>query len=316
MFNKINTFAVQFSSNKKPWTNVYGLARALIALSTLVTLLFNDVSTLFKPVAGFMEYPSCSVYSISVFCLVPNDYLYLNVMKWIAIIILIMVISGWRPRYTGVLHWWIASSIQNTAVTLDGGEQVAVVLTFLLIPITILDNRKWHWTTIAEENIKKTRPHATIIASVFLLAIRLQMAIIYFQAAIAKVKNPEWIDGTALYYYLNDPMLGLNNTLKVLFNPILNSSLVVLPTWGTILLELALGSGLLASKKYRNILLLSGISLHISIALIMGLYSFSTIMCAGLILAFYPSEKPINIFKSKELSNSIEYHPLNTENSL
>ncbi|MFF2886253.1 sporulation-delaying protein SdpB family protein [Paenibacillus sp. NPDC057967] len=298
MLNKLNNFAYDWAKAKKPWTNVYGLARSLIALSTMFTLLMNEVSTFFKPVAGVAEFPTCSLYKISFFCLAPNDYSSLNVMKWILILLLLIIASGWRPRFTGVIHWWIASSIQNTAVTLDGGEQVAVVLTLLLIPVTLLDGRRWHWlpATVPERPLKI---QATIIASVFLIAIRIQMSIIYMQAAIAKVKNPEWIDGTALYYYFNDPMLGLNPFLKRIFDPILNSSLVVLPTWGTIVLELLLGAGIIANKKYKLLLLFSGFSLHIGIAVIMGLYSFSLIMCAGLIISFYPSERTFSFFRKR-----------------
>ena len=140
MLNKYSEKILKTIKNSKPWTNVYGLSRTLIALSLLITFIFNDIYNLFRPVAGLTEYPVCSNYEISVFCLLPAEYLPLT--KWLVIILLIVIASGWRPRYTGILHFWIASSFQNTAATLDGGEQVATVLTLLLVPLTILDNRK------------------------------------------------------------------------------------------------------------------------------------------------------------------------------
>lgn len=285
---RLNTRIYNWAIHHNPWTNVYGLARTFIALSTLMTLLFNDVTTLFKPMAGVDEYPACSVYAISIFCLVPNDYMYLNIVKAIAIIMLAIIASGWRPRYTGIVHWWIASSIHNTAATLDGGEQVAVAITLLLIPITLLDSRKWHWSF--KKNVYKSE-HAKIVALLFIYAIRIQVSIIYFHAAVAKVFNPEWIDGTAVYYYFNDPMLGVNSMLHTILSPLMTSSAVAFITWGTIVVEVVLAAGLFAQKNHWKMFLALGVSLHIGIAFVLGLYSFSLIMCAALLIAYRPSEQ-------------------------
>ncbi|WP_237982495.1 sporulation-delaying protein SdpB family protein [Bacillus thuringiensis] len=286
MFKKINSFAYHWAISNNPWTSAYGVARSLIALSTLVTLIFNDVSTLFRPVAGVEEFPACSIYSISIFCLGSGSYL--GLFKWLAALILLLVVSGWRPRYTGVLHWWVASSIQNTAITLDGGEQVATVLTLLLIPVTLLDKRKWHWETGLKETTSNSQLHFRIISLVFLVAVKIQMSFIYFQAAIIRLKNSEWLDGTAVYYYFNDPMLGLNNTLANILNPLLASPFVFFITWGTTIIELFLAASLIGSNKYWKIYLYSGVLLHAGIAIVLGLHSFSIIMCAGLILSYYP----------------------------
>lgn len=298
MYQKLNTKIYEWATINNPFTNVYGLARSLIALSTLIVLLFNDTTTFFRPMAGISEYPACSAYSISLFCLFPADYL--PMVRWAAIILLAIIASGYRPRFTGIIHWWIASSLQNTAGTLDGGEQVATALTFLLIPITLLDNRKWHWEQPSFKDFhNKFRIHANITSLIFLYAIRFQMALIYFQAGIGKLKNPEWIDGTAVYYYFNDPMLGFNEVLLSLFNPILTSPLVFFITWGTIGLEILLGGAILAVQKKNNVFMYLGFSLHIAIALMLGLYSFTMIMCAGLILAFRPVRCPFKLKTDK-----------------
>jgi antimicrobial peptide system SdpB family protein len=287
MFKRVNEIIYHYTINNKPWTNVYGLARSIIALSTMVTLLANDIYTFFRPLAGVSEFPSCSVYSISIFCVVAKDYLPL--MKWIVILLLAVIASGWRPRITGIIHWWIATSLQNTGASLDGGEEVAAAITFLLIPITLLDNRKWHWQKKDNDN-SILEMNSMIISNVFLFGIKIQMAIIYFNASIARLKNPEWIDGTAIYYYFNNPMLGLNETWLKLLNPILTSPLVFLVTWGTTIVEIILGAAILAPTKYYKIYFYVGVALHLGIALLMGLYSFSAIMIAGLIFSFRHTE--------------------------
>ncbi|KAA8999804.1 hypothetical protein F4V43_15900 [Paenibacillus spiritus] len=305
MLKRLNSIPTLVISGTPPWTNVYGLARTLIALSLLLTLITNDVTTLFKPAAGINEYPSCSVYAVSIFCVLPNNYPNLELLKWISVLILLIVASGWRPRFTGILHWWVASSLQNTGITLDGGEQVATVLTLLLIPVTLFDHRKWHWLPPRSDNTMTSTGIPHLISFLFLFSIRVQMAIIYFNAALSKLKNKEWIDGTAIYYYFHDPMLGLNSFLLSLLNPLIESSFVVLLTWGTIIVELLLGSGIVAHKEKRFFFLYLGLALHTLIAICLGLYSFSLVMFAGLILAFRPFEhsfgKKISMDSLKEV---------------
>lgn len=47
------------------------------------------------------------------------------------------------------------------------------------------------------------------IAYVAYVFIRMQVSILYFHSFTAKIANEEWLDGTAVYYYFLDPMLGL-----------------------------------------------------------------------------------------------------------
>ncbi|GGA91153.1 sporulation-delaying protein SdpB family protein [Ornithinibacillus halotolerans] len=291
MFKVINEKINHSVLNFNPLSNVYGLARSFIALGTLVTLLFNSTDTLFRPMAGIDDYPS-GIGAISLFNLVPNETIYLTIVKWLFVIGLIVIMSGWRPRYTGILHWYIAYSFNTAAATLDGGDQVAVVLTFLLIPITLADSRKWHWdrADLPSEGHK-------VFTAVPYFFIRVQVAVIYFHSTIAKLFNPEWRDGTAVYYYLNDPMLGLNDIFLTLVNPILNGPLVVLPTWGTLILQFVLFAAFFAPKSAWNYYLIIGIVMHEIFALMLGLASFSITMIGALILYLRPLDQPFKFFK-------------------
>lgn len=299
MLEKLGRFSEAWVREYSPLTNVYGLARTMIALAMAITFLLNDWSIFFRPVAGMGSTPFCSSI-FSIYCIFPNNDFFLNISKWISFLILLIVASGWRPRYTGILHWWVCYSIQNSGITIDGGEQVATVITFLLIPITLLDSRKWHWKK--SNNINNIL--SKIIIKSFFISIRLQVAIIYINAAVGRLKNPEWIDGTALYYYFNDPIIGVPPYFKQLLDPILTSWLVVIPTWGTTIVELLLFGSLFSPKESRKKLLILGLALHISIAILLGLITFSTIMCAALILYLYPIENSIS-FKLKNTKSEL-----------
>ncbi|MEH7109304.1 sporulation-delaying protein SdpB family protein [Bacillus sp. JJ1764] len=270
---------------KNPWTNVYGLARSIIAFSSMVTLILNRPELLFKPSSASIKFPICET-GFSAFCFAQNNYFYLNIIRWIFIFLLILVVSGWRPRFTGVLHWYVTYSMQASMVVIDGGEQAASVIAFLLIPITLTDNRKWHWD--ASENHFSPGIYSKIIAYISFFFIRLQVAIIYFHSTIAKLKNKEWIDGTAVYYYSREKTVGFNSFFDYITHSIIASPLVVIPTWGTLLVQIVIFCSLFAPKKYWRTIFIIAISMHEIFALMLGLISFSMIMTGVLILYLIP----------------------------
>lgn len=292
MLERLGVWAYTWARTIVPWTNVYGFGRSILALSTLLTLLLNDAAILFRPAAGIAIYPNCpQSFSISLFCLVPPSYQYLNLARWTAVILMLVVVSGWRPRITGILHWWIAYSLNSAAVTLDGGEQTSAVLSLLLIPVTLTDPRRWHWQPLRSTEASSTSLYSRILGLTSLVAIRAQVAGIYLHAGVGKLFVEDWVNGTALYYYLLDPMLGVSPAIERLIRPVLVSPAVVIPTWGTIILELLLFAALFMPKPYWRPLLWSGIAFHTIIAIMIGIVTFSIAMFGALILYLRPIEE-------------------------
>src|SRR5437867_307525 len=128
-------------ANGAPWTSAYGLARTVLALGTAGTLAANAPSTLFRPALGLPPAPYCTgPTQISLFCLLPSEQLWLA--RSLALAILFVVASGWRPRITAIPHWWVAFSLQVSATVLDGGDQVTAILTLLVLPVALTDPRR------------------------------------------------------------------------------------------------------------------------------------------------------------------------------
>lgn len=262
-------------------------------MSSLLTLLFNDPPTLFRPGAGVWEYPMCQgIAKIGLFCALGHNYTELEIARWIAVAILAVVAAGWRPCITGLLHWWVSFSIWTSALVTDGGDQAAAVLTLLLLPLTLTDPRRWHWQRHESADGGRSA-FAKLVTLSSLLAARVQVAGIYFHAAIAKTFVPEWADGTAVYYYLTDPMMGLPAWQQHLWLPILQSPLVVIPTWGTIVLELFLVFALFLPDSVKRIAFALGVAFHALIAIMIGLISFATVMMGALIIFLRPESKSI-----------------------
>ena len=288
-----------------PWTNVYGITRSILALSTFLTLLFNKTEYLFKPAAGIDSYPF-RILDFTLFGFGQDNYLMLTIFKYFALLILFLVIIGWRPRITGILHWYIALSVQSDMIVIDGGSQIAAILTFLLIPITLTDNRKWHWSKLERNN----HTHSKIIVFITYFFIRLQIAIVYFDSVVEKLKVQEWVDGTAVYYFTKDPIMGFNSVFTMLSNWIVESPFVVLITWLTLLVQMILVFALVLPKKYWKSILIVAILMHEVIALFLGLITFSLTMLGALIIYLVPitdhiSLKNLKLYKRGNLNEKV-----------
>jgi antimicrobial peptide system SdpB family protein len=277
--------------------------------------MFSTTGTLFRPAAGLAPAPYCvGPGRISIFCLVPRDRLWLA--QWLAVAILLVVASGWRPRFTALFHWWIAFSFSVSPTIPDGGDQATAVLTLLMLPIALTDPRRWHWQALPEQTatLTLTRHAVRLLALSAVFVIRLQVAGIYLNSSIAKLAVTEWRDGTAVYYWIAQPVFGAPGWLRGTLLALAATSLgVIAMTWGTLLLEFALAIAIVMPRRTWKYLLPAGILFHAGIAMMMGLLSFSLAMTAALILYLRPVDEPFRfsavvalIYRLRGLSVPIE----------
>jgi antimicrobial peptide system SdpB family protein len=228
----------------------------------------------------------------------------LEVIRWITIVALVVIASGWRPRYTAIAHWWISVSLQGSAITLDGGDQITAVLTLLVLPIALTDDRRWHWQSVGAAASSKTiELLRRLVALTALMAIRLQVSIVYFHAAVGKLNTGEWLNGTVLYYWLMDPSVGLPDWLRAI-SPLLTSPFVAVITWSILLLETFLFMALVMPKSAWRYWLIAGLLFHLGIALTIGLISFGIAMSAALVLYLRPYEQEFDFSFVRKLMGS------------
>lgn len=272
-------------------TNVYGVARSLLAIGTLSTLLFNSNTVLFYYGLENSLYIQCnSITSISIFCILKEN---LILAKVISIIILSVVAVGILPRLTGILHWWITYSVSVSCYIIDGGDQIAAILAFFLIPVTLVDSRWNHWQYDNSQN----NYYSSVVAYFSTLMIKIQVAVIYFHAAIGKLYVDEWLNGTALYYWLYSQSFGAPDWIITIVSPLLRSPVfITFLTWFVLALELMLAVSIFYKNiKVKRALFYLGILFHFSILIVHGLFSFFFSMATALIfLLIYPQIKNPN----------------------
>jgi antimicrobial peptide system SdpB family protein len=288
----------RWASAHDPWTNVYGVGRSMLAVASAITLATTHSGYLFVPGGGSTHTPNCDgAASVGLFCVASA---HLEVARWLAVIGLLVVASGWRPRWTALLHWMIAFSIQNNVTVVDGGDAAALSLATLLLPIALTDDRRWHWQATPPRTAGGPLPVGLEVRRIVALfgwsLLRLQVCVIYFHAAIGKFAVEEWVDGTALWYFATNRLFGMNDALLSLSMPIFKSPILLpLLTWGSLILESFLAAGLLMKKRYRGWLLAFGIVFHAGIILMFGLVSFAITMFAALIVYLRPFDRPFRL---------------------
>lgn len=115
--------------------------------------------------------------------------------------------------------------------------------------------------------------------------IKLQVSVIYLHAFVGKLFVKEWSNGTAAYYYLLDPVFGVSGPIQMLVEPVLLSSLgVVVFTWGALLIEILLFLAIGWSSSWKNRIFFVGLSFHLAIGFVHGLWSFGLTMTAVLMV--------------------------------
>ncbi|MGB4774166.1 MAG: sporulation-delaying protein SdpB family protein [Daejeonella sp.] len=267
------------------------IARSCLALGSIITLLFNSPILLFSPTSNTNPSHVFDLTKISIFYISYPNYLYVAII--VSIIILLSVIIGIYPRITCFFQWWISYSIFNSSYVIEGGDQITSILTLLLIPICLTDNRINHW----KYKTQSKRLDFLYYNAVFAYwIIRLQMAILYLNASISKLKVNEWVNGTALYYWFTEPNFGMPNYLYPLIMPLIEDRLILpIFTWSVILCEFFLFLAFNFNNNWRRRWLVIGILFHLGIFVIHGLFSFFLAMTGGLILYLHSIKKKENV---------------------
>ena len=250
-------------------------ARSLLAIAELTVLAASPESLLFGSTPSSPPDQLCSgIGAVTLWCAGSSQP---NVAQLAALMILGAVIAGLWPRWLCIPHWYVAFSMATRMVVLNGGDEIAQILTLLLIPACLGDNRWCHWT-------RPDRPmlpvwHGSSFAASLLL--RCQAAIVYFDAALSKLGFSAWRSGHAVPILLNDPQFGLPPQVRGIAERVLAPGAVgTAVTWSVLVIECSIGASMLLGVRARRTGLVLGVCLHVSIIIAMGLFSFGLSMVA------------------------------------
>lgn len=254
----------------------FAFGRTGLALATASELFCTRSGALFAPV-GTATGPFCNARpAVSLFCF-GNPHELVEARQWLAIVGLLLVASGYRPRYLSLVHLWVVFSVSTSITLPDGGDSIALIVVLLTTPMCLADPRRWQWTPPQQRMHRNWRT----VAYLSFWALRLQIAYVYADSAIAKMGVADWQNGSAFYYFVRDKMFGSAGPFTPVWMWVSDQSVTTLAiTWGALVIELAIALFTLLDARWRLAAFWLGLALHALIFLSMGLFSFSLVMVA------------------------------------
>lgn len=121
------------------------------------------------------------------------------------------------------------------------------------------------------------------------MGLRVQVAYIYLDSGISKLSHEDWLNGSAMYYFVRDPSFGGSGFVGQVVRWVTNFDYgVAFLTWAPIVMEIAIAIMILGGTMRRSAALALSLTLHLGIIAVIGLWSFGAVMIASVALAALP----------------------------
>lgn len=218
------------------------------------------------------------------FNLVAGDPLLFTILYLILVVLSVLVILGWRSRIVVPIFavLWVSFIEMNDSVGDQGDNAYRLFIMLLILTACSkrwsLDSRRSKSRRVGKRQDVAHSPWLLILLhNIAILALAVQVCIIYFSGGLYKAGGKPWQEGYAVY----EPLQMIRFAVFPGLNDLLTSwgPLVVVISWGSIVLQIAFPFFLL-NRYGRIVALFSILSFHLGIALLMGLPWFSLTMIA------------------------------------
>ncbi len=216
------------------------------------------------------ETRSFSLYSIS------SGSMWFDVVFHLGIVVAVLFTLGWKTRLMTTLHWlFLWSLYERNPTLLDAGD---ILMNITLIYFVAVDGGRYLSLDAHRGRVSRTGTYRYRLGSLLhnagLAAVLLQLCIVYLTSAMFKLQGEQWQDGTALHYIMQWHPYPWPTWISAVYD---NMSVVVLLTYGTVLIQLSFPY-LLLNRRTRALAVVGILGMHVGIALVMGLLTFSWVM--------------------------------------
>jgi hypothetical protein len=193
------------------------------------------------------------------------------------------LINNLFSRMTACVVWFMIINIDNAIYpTLTGGDFLLQQLLFFNI---FLSGYKMNFTEAQSDTDKAF--HNTGV-----LALKIQICLVYFMSALAKLLDADWESGNAL----SQTFMIHDFSLPFLYNNLNGSSLMLMILSYLIISYQMCFPVMIWFKKIKKPFLAFGVLQHLFIALVMGLPTFGFIMIIAYSIFYAPTFKSKNLF--------------------
>jgi hypothetical protein len=221
-------------------------------------------------------------------------------MHLVLIICLFLLLLGLGNRLLTLFTWFLCLGfMQRNFFVAYGADLIGSLWLFYLS--WTKHNVRWSILNYFKpERIKLITPD--ILSHAGFRMIQIQICVIYAYTGLQKLKGMSWWDGTSLWTVLGSSQMAVWDFHWVSQFPILVAVLV----FCTLFFEIYFPF-LVWNQKTRVFILVFGFVFHLSIAVAMGIWSFSTIMISSYLLFIPDLESKLIFLKnySASLANSL-----------
>ncbi|MEX1366640.1 MAG: HTTM domain-containing protein [Nannocystaceae bacterium] len=157
----------------------------------------------------------------------------------------------------------------------DGGDNLAHLLLIYALLTNLGGVHAQRWSARLPPWVQQLR---AMVHNTGLVAMWIQVCILYFIAGAAKMHGEAWRNGTALYYALGTDEYSLPG----LVDPLLDApELLTVLAYATLVFQVGFPFMVLLNRHSRRLALVIALTFHLGIATVMGLVTFAFFMIAA-----------------------------------
>jgi hypothetical protein len=224
-------------------------------------------------------------HNLSLYLLSPSP-VYHSLVFYLGMLVAVAFIMGYRTRIATVLFYVFTWSLYTRSwFLLTGGDNLLYLLAFYLMFAdcgACFSVDAW----LRRNRAKPDNPFAAMPHNFAVLAIIVQLSLLYFTSAFFKIQGHMWQDGTAIYYILRTAEFNLSPLAHYFYD---SGAVVTLLTWFTIVFQMA-WPFLIWNRRAKPFVFLGALTLHSMIGYFMGLVWFSFVMISAELAIFDDSE--------------------------
>jgi len=225
-----------------------------------------------------------SRHGFSLYLLSPSS-LYQAAVFYVGLVVTITFTVGYRTRISSILFYLFTWSLfQRNIFLLTGGDNLIYLLAFFLM----FADCGGHFSTDATSGRSRTQsgPFVAMVHNYAVLAIIVQLSLVYLTSAFYKMQGALWQNGTALYYVLRLSEFNLSPFAHHFYD---SETVAKLLTWGTVIFEMS-WPFLIWNRRTKPFVALGAVLMHSMIGYFMGLVWFSFVFIGAQVVIFKDSE--------------------------
>lgn len=200
---------------------------------------------------------------------------------FLGILVAIAFTVGYWTRISSVLFYIFTWSLYGrNPFIMDGGDNLIYLICFFMI----FTDCGAYFSMDSSRRRSSSSPNSfeALLHNYAVLAIIIQLCLLYFTSAFYKSQGHMWQDGTAIYYVLRAAEFNLSPVAHYFYD---DDAVVTLLTWSTLVFQMA-WPFLIWQKRARIFVAAGAIMLHSMIGYFMGLIWFSAAMMSAELIIF------------------------------